>query len=142
MIEHFSVNRPGSGGRTLMIAEQEPGALDPGNPENASGEVARTMATKHVAIAKAAGKDELFIAADRRGEGDAAVSSRHGFTDLGLLAQLGAAVAKNGSGEPPTQITSREMSRRSQHDARHGLDIFTRDFGTRACSAHAHRPDS
>lgn len=134
MIEHYGVNTTGFADVHAMIKNKNLGALILWNPENASGEVARTMATKYAATAKAAGKDELFIAADQEEKGTQRFKSRHGFTDLVSAAQLGAAVAKNGSTrvcELHAQITAREMSSAGLNMTLGTVsDIFTRDSGT------------
>lgn len=134
MIEHFGVNATGFADVHSMIKNKNLGSLILWNPENASGEVARTMALKYAATAKAAGKDELFIAADQEERGTQRFKSRHGFTDLVSAATLGAAVEKNGSArvcELHAQITAREMSSAGLNMTLGTVsDIFTRDSGT------------
>jgi beta-glucosidase-like glycosyl hydrolase len=134
MIEHFGVNATGFADVHAMIKTKNLGALILWNPENASGEVARTMATKYAATAHAAGKDELFIAADQEEKGTQRFKSRHGFTDLVSAAQLGAAVEKNGNArvcELHAQITAREMSSAGLNMTLGTVsDIYTRDSGT------------
>ena len=134
MIEHFGVNSTGFADVHSMIKNKNLGALILWNPENASGEVARVMAQKYASTSKAAGKDELFIAADQEEKGTQRFKSRHGFTDLVSAAQLGAAVAKNGSTrvcELHAQITARELSSAGLNMTLGTVsDIFTRDSGT------------
>lgn len=134
MIEHYGVNATGFADVHAMIKQKNLGALILWNPENASGEVARTMATKYAATAHAAGKDELFIAADQEEHGTQRFKSRHGFTDLVSAAELGAAVAKNGNArvcELHAQITAREMASAGLNMTLGTVsDIYTRDSGT------------
>lgn len=134
MIEHFGVNATGFADVHAMVKNKNLGALILWNPENASGEVARTMATKYAATARAAGRDELFIAADQEEKGTQRFKSRHGFTDLVSAAQLGAAVAKHGDArvcELHAQITAREMSSAGLNMTLGTVsDIFTKGSGT------------
>jgi beta-glucosidase-like glycosyl hydrolase len=134
MIEHYGVNATGFADVHAMIKNKNLGALILWNPDNSSGEVAREMAEKYAATAHAAGKDELFIAADQEERSTQRFKSRHGFTDLVSASELGAVVAKTGSTrvcELHAAITAKEMASAGLNMTLGTVsDIFTHDSGT------------
>lgn len=134
MIEHFGVEPSGYADVHAMVRTKNLGALILWNPTNASGEVARQMATRYAATAKDSGHAELFIAADQEEKGTQRFRSRHGFTDLVDGATLGRVVAREGNArvcELHARITSREMSSAGLNMTLGTVsDVYTRGSGT------------
>jgi beta-glucosidase-like glycosyl hydrolase len=134
MIEHFGVEPGGYADVHAMVRTKNLGALILWNPSNASGEVARQMATRYAATAHEAGHAELFVAADQEEKGTQRFRSRHGFTDLVDGATLGRIVARDGSPrvcELHARITAREMSAAGLNMTLGTVsDVYTRDSGT------------
>lgn len=134
MIEHYGVEAGGFADVHAMVKKQNLGALILWNPSQASGEVARQMATSYAASAKASNHAELFIAADQEEAGTQRFKSRNGFTDLASAATLGRVVATQGNArvcELHGRITARELASAGLNMTLGTVsDIYTRDSGT------------
>jgi len=132
MVDHYGVTDAGFVDIFAKIRTKNLGAIILWNPTNASGETLRAMIRRYSDAAKAAGRDELFYAADHEELHTQRFTSANGFTTLVEGATLGAATQRDRLCELHARITARELASVGMNMALGTVsDIYTSDSGTR-----------
>lgn len=132
MVDHYGVTADGFADIRNKIKTKNLGAIILWNPTNASGETLRQMIRGYSDIAKAAGKDELFYAADQEELRTQRFASANGFTTLVQGSVLGATANRDRLCELHARITARELASVGMNMALGTVsDIYTSDSGTR-----------
>ncbi|HUS28787.1 MAG TPA: glycoside hydrolase family 3 N-terminal domain-containing protein [Kofleriaceae bacterium] len=132
MVDHYGVDAAGFADIRNKIKTKNLGAIILWNPTNASGETLRQMIRGYSDVAKAAGRDELFYAADQEELRTQRFASANGFTSLVQGSVLGSVSSRDRLCELHARITSREMASTGMNMSLGTVsDIYTSDSGTR-----------
>ena len=133
MVDHYGVNEAGFADIRQKIKTKNLGSIILWNPTGASGETLRTMIRGYSEVAKAAGRDELFYAADHEELRTIRFTSANGFTSLVQGSVLGSAGSnRDRLCELHARITARELASTGMNMALGTVsDIYTSDSGTR-----------
>ena len=133
MVDHYGVNDAGFADIRQKIKTKNLGSIILWNPTSASGETLRTMIRGYSEVAKTAGRDELFYAADHEELRTQRFTSANGYTSLVQGSILGTAGAnRDRLCELHARITSRELASTGMNMALGTVsDIYTSDSGTR-----------
>jgi len=132
MVDHYGVSEAGFADVRAKIKNNNLGAIILWNPTGASGETLRTMIRGYSELAQAAGRDELFYAADQEELHTQRFNAANGFTTLVQGSTLGAAGSRDQLCELHARITARELASVGMNMALGTVsDIYTSDSGTR-----------
>jgi beta-glucosidase-like glycosyl hydrolase len=132
MVDHYGVSAEGFADIRNKIKTKNLGAIILWNPTNASGETLRQMIRGYSDVAKAAGRDELFYAADHEELRTQRFTSANGFTTLVQGSVLGSRSNRDRLCELHARITARELASVGMNMALGTVsDIYTSDSGTR-----------
>ncbi len=135
MIDHYGVEAAGFGFVKTMIRDKNLGSIILWNPTGASGETLRKMLRVYSQAAAAAGRDELFYAADQEERRTQRFSSAQGFTRLVSGNVLGQSIVKHGNAklcDLHARITAKEMASVGMNMSLGTVsDLYVSNSGTR-----------